>query len=60
MYTPTPTDCHDPDWGGVRRVHDWKNYIYQSMRDAWETFSSRQQELIATNAQEIADMENWD
>jgi hypothetical protein len=55
-----PTDWQDPDWENPNRVHDWKNYISKELQAYWHTFTLYQKALIAKNAQELADREDWD
>ena len=60
MYENTPRDCHEPDWAHADRVHCWRNYISDELKDLWGTFSMRQQAAIARNAQDMADREDWE
>lgn len=50
----------NPDWPDVGGVHDWRNYINDNLRGIWHTFTSIQQLVIAENAQDQADNEEWD
>jgi hypothetical protein len=52
-----------PDWvTGMdgKRVMDWRNYISQDLKDMWLTLSTELRVVIAQNAQDIADTEEWD
>lgn len=53
-------DFVSPDWNDKRRCHDWRNYISEELREIWETFTLEQKRIIARNAQNIADKEEWD
>lgn len=55
-----PSDYSDPDWSNTSKVHDWKNYIIEELQNCWESFNPKQRLLIATNAQKIADNEEWE
>lgn len=54
------TDHENPEWEKAGRVHEWKNYIHDDLRHAWHSFTPEQRKLIAQNAQEQADQEEWD
>ena len=53
-------DAINPEWEFGGRVHNWKNYINDDVRSIWSTFSQMQRIILATNAQELADNEDWD
>ncbi len=56
-----PADYENPDWTPQwKYVHDWRGYIRDDLRAAWQTFSVEQRRLLAENAQAIADEEVWD
>lgn len=56
----TPTWFISPDWEAATRCHDWRNYINDDLRAAWDTFTVPQKRLIARNAEEEAGREEWD
>ncbi len=58
--TQPPLDHLDPRWDEVCKTHNWRNYISDSLRKMWDTFSEAQKAAIASNAQAIADNEDWD
>lgn len=58
MYTPE--DFLDPKWESATRVHEWKNYISDEVRDMWGEFTGRQRAALARQAQVEADSEIWD
>lgn len=60
MYHETPKDWENPDWGNIERVHEWKLYISDEVKTMWWTFKLDQREALARQAQEMADMEEWD
>ena len=60
IYPGELGDYVAPDWESAGKVHDWRNYINESLRTLWPTFHSDQCHAIAQNAQEIADREDWD
>ena len=53
-------DYENPQWEKAEKIHDWRNYISEDMQIIWDTFTPLQQRLIADNAQETADAEDWD
>lgn len=55
----TPSDFANPQWDKAEKCHDWKNYINEGLQQIWNSFNAAQQMVIATNAQEQADCENW-
>ena len=50
----------NPEWENTTKVHDWRNYINDDLRNIWETFTDKQKEIIAKNADELASIEDWD
>lgn len=50
----------NPDWDKAGRVHDWRNYVNQELRDLWPTFTEEQRQAIKQNADEIASCEEWE
>ena len=55
-----PTDARQPQWEAAAHRHDWKNYINESVRGLWSTFSPTQQDALAQNADEQASREEWE
>lgn len=53
-------DAINPDWDKAGRVHDWRNYISERVRELWPSFSDEQKIAIAEMADEHAGRENWD
>ena len=49
-----------PNWAEAGRVHDWRNYIEEDIREMWETFTIEQKRALVKNADEIASNEEWD
>jgi hypothetical protein len=55
-----PTDFLSPNWENMNRVHEWKKYISEDMQTMWHTFNTEQKVAIAKNAQDQANLEEWD
>ena len=55
-----PHDYKNPDWKSAGRVHEWKNYISDPLREIWHSFSDEQKAKIAHSADESASQEEWD
>ena len=55
-----PHDYAYPVWHEAERVHDWKNYISEWLKNHWHSFTDEQKAAIAASAQETADREHWD
>jgi hypothetical protein len=53
-------DYKAPQWKTASRVHDWKNYVSDPVKEIWSTFSDVQKELLAEGFQYTADMEDWE
>lgn len=49
-----------PEWEYVGKVHDWRNYISDRVREMWSTFSDEQLIAIVEQAYEEASKEHWD
>lgn len=50
-----------PDWTPPHKyVHDWRRYISDEMKSAWDTFTIEQKRMIYESAAELADLEVWD
>ena len=47
-------------WDNPERVHDWRDYVTDTVRGMWGTFSDAQKKAIQAMAQEMADKEEWD
>jgi hypothetical protein len=60
VYPSTPSDYAAPKWDEDDRVHNWRNYISERLREMWESFTDGQKAAIAESAQEAADREEWD
>lgn len=56
-----PDNHLHPDWSppDVRYVHDWRAYIGEELRLRWQEFGASQRLLLARNAQQIAESEDW-
>lgn len=52
---------HDkPDWDYGLRTHNWHNHVGERIREVWHTFTPEQRHILALDAQERADNEEWD
>lgn len=49
-----------PDWNDDSRIHNWKNYATDDLRNEWDNFSDNQKIIIGKALQEIALQEEWD
>lgn len=57
---PIESPWDEPQWDKAGKVHDWRNYIIQEVRDIWGTFTSEQQKVLYKQADDIAMQEEWD
>jgi len=49
-----------PDWDNAERIHDWRNYADEELRQIWSTFTLEQKRIIAELLEKQADREEWD
>lgn len=56
----TPSDWAQPAWDTPCRTHDWHGYISAEVRAMWQTFTDPQKQALARQAQDAADLEEWD
>lgn len=50
----------NPSWEDLPRTHEWRRYVGVNTRAIWQSFSKSQKYAIALDAQDRADMEDWD
>jgi hypothetical protein len=50
----------NPEWDRAGRVHDWRNYISERVKELWDTFSDEQKLALVEQADEHASNEHWD
>lgn len=55
-----PADHLTPDWGSIRRVHDWKNYVPVDLRPLWPTLAPEVRAMLAAQYEGLASLEEWD
>lgn len=55
-----PREWENPNWDEKNRIHNWKNYISDDLRQYWQNFSDKEKKMIAANAEGIASNEEWD
>ena len=48
------------DWDEGGRVHNWQNHIVPRVRALWPTLTDDLKILLASDAQDRADDEEWD
>lgn len=56
---PDPTET-PMDWNRGGRVHNWQNHIGKNVRALWDTLSDDMKLVLAADAQDRADNEDWD
>lgn len=55
-----PENFRNPIWDEAGRVHDWRNYASEWLREVWTTLSDEQARAIAASLDDIAMLEDWD
>jgi len=58
-YAP-PDDWDYPKWELVERVHNWRNYVSDGLREEWSGFTGRQKIILSSDFNEIASNESWE
>ena len=59
-YAYVPKDWKAPNWKKAGRVHEWKNYVNETLQSMWEEFTDYQKQALAASAEESASREEWD
>lgn len=55
-----PFDWDDPDWKDPDRVHNWKNYAGDWLKEVWPSLSQEQKKAVASSLDDIAAREDWE
>ena len=55
-----PYDWQNPKWDITDRIHNWRNYASDDLKDEWLSMSGKQRMIIASCLDEIASGEHWD
>lgn len=56
----TPSDYLAPQWDKYERVHNWRNYVSDEVKEAWDSFTDQQKAMLARMCYVRASMEDWD
>lgn len=59
-YVYVPADWKSPKWKKAGKVHEWKNYVNETLQSMWEEFTDYQKQALAASAEESASREEWD
>ena len=59
-YVYVPADWKSPKWKKAGKVHEWKNYVNETLQSMWEEFTEYQKQALAASAEESASREEWD
>jgi hypothetical protein len=57
---PLLNDPLDAAWEAGGRVHNWQNHIGPRLRQVWSTLNDTMKTMLAYDAQDRADNEDWD
>lgn len=55
-----PKDYETPNWNGVNRLYEWKNYISKEHKELWSTFPHSQKVILSQVAYQKALSESWE
>lgn len=53
-------DIVNPQWESGGRVHNWKNYVPDDLKDIWHKFSKEQLIVLVETFDTIASNEEWE
>ncbi len=53
-------EIENPRWNLLKKCHEWKNHVGDSVIEIWDTFTLDQKLAIAVDAQERANREDWE
>lgn len=53
-------ELNNPNWKDGGRVHNWKNYVDDSIKKIWPSLTKNEKIIIAFYAQQKAYNEDWD
>lgn len=56
----TEEEFLNPDWTDTSRVHNWRNYVSDRVRQIWHTFTDEQKIALGEQAAEQSSKEEWD
>ena len=59
-YAYVPKDWEAPKWKKAGKVHEWKNYVNETVQSLWKEFTDYQKQALAASAEESASREEWD
>lgn len=51
---------NNPEWSNSRRMHDWRNYISEEIKEAWYSFTETQRMMLYRQADKRADEEEYE
>lgn len=60
IYPRLPSDWAWPKWNEEDRVHNWRNYVTDDLKEIWETFGENLQKMLACHFEVLASNEDWD
>lgn len=55
-----PVDWEHPKWEERERIHNWRNYVSEDLKNHWENLSDTTKQVVSANLEDIASREEWD
>lgn len=55
-----PSDWQNPKWEVEEKVHNWRNYASEDIKQSWLEMSGKHRLIIAACLDDIAGNEEWD
>lgn len=50
----------DESFENISKVHDWRNYIPDEIKEIWNDLTLREKQLLFIMAEQQADKEEWE
>jgi hypothetical protein len=50
----------NPDWDGVGKVYDWRNYVPEAIQENWHNLPPKARAVCIVMASKQASAEEWD
>lgn len=53
-------DVNNPQFDKATKVHDWRNHVDEIFKITWTELTQREKLIIASIAEGLADIEQWE
>lgn len=55
-----PHDWDHPMWDYPSRVHNWRNYATEELKEHWPNMTDKTKQIVAACLDDIASREEWE